>query len=341
MVKPEPDAEAEGIIIPQSNDQTSNQATQAGDNHAQSSDQAEEQASSESSNQIHPSVSQFGNQTGVQTSTDHDSITEQIRRTYGNGVQITEPRSRMTRAYRDYVYGDRYFAPRDNEGHPPGHFADLVRYFYQDDEFSDLTIRLRDHKFRVHKMVLCRQSHKFAELVKGMNRYTKTLTLPNQNIDVAAFKAMLAFLYGFRYEGRIAGSPMAQHFTMVHMGFDFDIYRLKKYALKRVKEVTEFLCIIPEFISDLDQELARGLTGDIVLPLYVMILNVCRVNIFWLLKYQAFNDVLDTKPGFAHDLLTTLGDEYPAYWCLSCYARWHRAPCPGCRSEENWAKFFH
>jgi hypothetical protein len=128
---------------------------------------------------------------------------------------------------------------------------------------------------------------------------------------------MIAWMYGVDYISPSIEPKPYIHAGMYEMAVRFGVARLRKYALKKVKESTD----VPDaefdakaFVRLVNQEFCKS-----NMCLRILLIDICRRKIVLLLKEPELEDILKNhRHSFARELMKSFGRKEPEVRCLEC-----------------------
>ncbi|KAI8633609.1 BTB/POZ protein [Xylariaceae sp. FL1651] len=195
-------------------------------------------------------------------------------------------------------------------------YASLRKYF-DNDVFSDATIRCGEQEFKVHALILSAQSEFFAKSFSGPWKESqggKQINL--EDVDVSVVEAMLYFMYHFEYSNVYGASTMVFNAQVYSIADRYIVPALKKYAKEKFSSaircgwsMDDFPLAIAEAYSSTPEE-DRGLRD--------LVVETCNKNLNQLSKNQAFREALQATVGFAADLVLFKTDSVDRWGCPSC-----------------------
>ncbi|QGA18463.1 hypothetical protein EYB26_006148 [Talaromyces marneffei] len=233
-------------------------------------------------------------------------------------------------------------AKPQNDVLPFDFFSGAMKSYWASGHFSDLIISAKGYRIRVHKMVVCSQSVFLSFLVHIQDKNAKTIKVPDNVVpNFNLFKAMIAWMYGVEYMYPGIESKTYIHAGMYDLAICFNVARLRKHALKKIKESTE----VPEaewdtkaFLRLVNQEMGKGYHQC----MHILLLDIRRKKIEVLLKEPELEHVLKNHRVFTRELLRSLGQAGPQVRCLECggFCREGRCANEKCTCDEDWSVYF-
>lgn len=111
------------------------------------------------------------------------------------------------------------------------------------DQFSDLTLKVQERSFKVHKAILCARSAVFASKILGDNTGASTIVI--RDCDPGTFEDVLFYLY----TGKLKRLSHANVTALSDAADKFEIPALKEECVRFKKEglsvdyVSDFLAV--------------------------------------------------------------------------------------------------
>ncbi|QVM07886.1 hypothetical protein D8B26_002583 [Coccidioides posadasii str. Silveira] len=190
-------------------------------------------------------------------------------------------------------------------------------------QFADLTIRVADEEFKVHKVIVCGQSEFFSRMFSSDWKENVNNEVKLGEVDPSAVEAMIHFMYGIDYDssgssrGRV--SPLFFNAQIYALAEEYEVQKLKELAKEKFAtsvracwDMDDFPPVIVE-VYNTTPSADRGLRDVIV--------NTCVEHIEPLLLKEAFLDVLESCNHFAADIARQLASKpsKPSkYRCSQC-----------------------
>ncbi|KMU74568.1 hypothetical protein CISG_04275 [Coccidioides immitis RMSCC 3703] len=114
----------------------------------------------------------------------------------------------------------------------------LKRYGYGlNSQFADLTIRVADEEFKVHKVVVCGQSEFFSRMFSSDWKENVNNEVKLGEVDPSAVEAMIHFMYGIDYDssgsGRGRVSPVFFNTQVYALAEEYEVQKLKQLAKEK------------------------------------------------------------------------------------------------------------
>lgn len=107
---------------------------------------------------------------------------------------------------------------------------DLEELFLREDD-SDVTIRVEDQEFRVHKSILGARTPVFTSMFKHKMSENITGVVDIYDCDAIAFREFLRYLY----TGRVAKFSPNNVFSLYRVADKYQVNELKAYCLEYIK----------------------------------------------------------------------------------------------------------
>jgi hypothetical protein len=152
---------------------------------------------------------------------------------------------------------------------------------------------------------------------------------------------MIAWMYGVDYMYDEIATKTYVHAAMYDMAIRFDVPRLRKHSLKKIKESTE----IPE--ADWDVKAFLRLVNQVMgkpyhEPMQFLLIQICRSKIDALLKEPEFGHVLKNHRVFGRELMKSMAQREPMVRCLECGSLCREGRCDNskCTCDEDWRPYF-
>ncbi|RBR12244.1 uncharacterized protein FIESC28_08730 [Fusarium coffeatum] len=172
-------------------------------------------------------------------------------------------------------------------------FHQSLQNLYNNEEFSDLTIKCKGTEIKVHKMVLACHSQHFKKMFSGPWTESKENVLEIKDFEPAVVEAMLRFMYDFHY----AGNKHADTTFHVKVHECADYYAmdvLKNMAAENFRSVVGWVVTQKDLVA-----LIEYLYASPDLGLRNLILDRITERIDVLLDQDWFDGVMVSVPEFA------------------------------------------
>ncbi|PIA96380.1 hypothetical protein CB0940_10869 [Cercospora beticola] len=251
----------------------------------------------------------------------------------------------------------------------PG-ITDAVKSLFGDDRYTDLTILCSEHKWRVHKAIVCTRCEFFAKAVDDgfQEAGAGVIDLPNDHPNAIA--AMLRFLYTDEYDDAahllsVASEKEEHEWTILPM--HIRVYQMAhKYELPKLADLAQEELEVCLKHEDEAQGLYKAIkilweqNGEAWQPLRACVMeHFLRRTDLLVDKDRSFQHYLESHPSvaasFSRSLVVMLGTSGPLQKVYKCpkddcgvkfIVKWRdqdtEMGCAGCGqrySKATWKRF--
>ncbi|KAI1321277.1 hypothetical protein F5Y16DRAFT_71135 [Xylariaceae sp. FL0255] len=187
---------------------------------------------------------------------------------------------------------------------------------------EDAIICCKGKEFKVHALVLSLQSDFFQKAFNGPWKESQGDKRIYLEDDVEVVKAMISFMYSFKYDIPTGVSNPMFHAQVYGVANKYLIPQMQNYSKDSFKDSTGTLCYglsVPDDLHMVIKEVYTS-TPDSDRGLRELVLKACQENLKKLSGKKSFRLTLDTVSGFAGDLVLISPQ---AERCRDCKARFY------------------
>ncbi|OTA32009.1 hypothetical protein BTJ68_07322 [Hortaea werneckii EXF-2000] len=185
-----------------------------------------------------------------------------------------------------------------------------AKEWFDQEAFSDVTLRFGSNERRCHKLILCAKSDYFKDLLSPEKRFAEAHQpiVELKDDDCAAVEAMLRWLYTFDYESSCpSGHELAPdgHLRVVVVADKYMLDGLRDEALRRLGKILETISV-DELV-----EILPNLGPGSHYPKQVVELasNIRRLRLHSLLEKENFRSLLQNDTELAMCVINELRAE--------------------------------
>ncbi|KAH7174776.1 BTB/POZ protein [Fusarium flagelliforme] len=192
-------------------------------------------------------------------------------------------------------------------------FHESFQSLYNNEDFSDLTVKCQDTQIKVHKVILACHSDHFKKMFTGEWKERTEKVIEIKDFEPLVVEAMLRFMYSFNY----VGSQQKDSLFHAKVGEIADYYMvdtLKNMAAENFRSTAGWIASREELVA-----LIEYMYKSPDLGLCDPILDRVTEKIDFLLEQDWFHDVMVSVPEFAATLVRRVHKRNPmVYRCYNC-----------------------